>query len=147
MRISPHFSYDELTRSDTGLRLGIVNTPNGAQLRALTALCNNILEPISDGLKRRVWVSSGFRCPELNTAIGGSETSQHMKGEAADIEIEGLSTDEAFKAIVALNLPFDQIISEFGRWVHISYHEPGRREQLYAIKDENKKTVYRKVQP
>ena len=149
MRLSPHFTLEELTKSQTGTRLGIKNEPNKAQQDALKALCDNVLEPLRIHYNRPVVISSGFRGPALNKATGGAETSQHCKGEAADIEIPGVSNNEVARYI-ALHVPHDQVIREFPKpgvpdsgWVHVSYcaKRPNRNQELTA-NSVNGKTTY-----
>lgn len=144
MQISSHFSLEELTRSQTALRLGIDNQPSPAQLLALADLSINILEPV-----RRHFgpftPNSCFRSAALNRAIGGAPRSQHMKGEAADIKLPGITNVALGKWIVA-ELFFDQLIIEFhdpdaphAGWVHISYaRDACRRDILKTLRSGNK---------
>ncbi len=127
------FTKSELTRSDTARIRGIDNTPTPEALAALDALMWNVLDPI-----RRMWgkpiiVNSGYRCPKLNAAIGGSATSQHMKGEAADITAgDPAKNKELFDMIAQSAIPFDQLIDEKNyRWIHVSYRPNGRRNILH----------------
>lgn len=127
------FTKSELTRSDTARIRGIDNTPTPEASAALDALMWNVLDPI-----RRMWgkpiiVNSGYRCPKLNAAIGGSATSQHMKGEAADITAgDPTKNKELFDMIAQSAIPFDQLIDEKGyRWIHVSYRPNGRRNILH----------------
>ncbi len=127
------FTKSELTRSDTARIRGIDNTPTPEALAALDALMWNVLDPI-----RRMWgkpiiVNSGYRCPKLNAAIGGSATSQHMKGEAADITAgDPTKNKELFDMIAQSAIPFDQLIDEKNyRWIHVSYRPNGRRNILH----------------
>ena len=127
------FTKSELTRSDTARIRGIDNTPTPEASAALDALMWNVLDPI-----RRMWgkpiiVNSGYRCPKLNAAIGGSATSQHMKGEAADITAgDPTKNKELFDMIAQSAIPFDQLIDEKGyRWIHVSYRPNGRRNVLH----------------
>jgi hypothetical protein len=149
MHLSPHFTLEELIKSQTGDRLGLDNEPNPIQLAALKALCVNVLEPIRNHFNRPVVISSGFRGPALNMATGGASNSQHCFGEAADIEVPGISNNELARYI-ALHLPHDQVIREFPKpgvadsgWVHVSYcaRKPNRNQELTATKV-NGKTVY-----
>jgi zinc D-Ala-D-Ala carboxypeptidase len=149
MQLTAHFSLEELTKSQTGERLGLANEPNPGQLKALKALCENVLEPIRLHYNRPVVISSGFRGTALNKATGGAETSQHCKGEAADIEVPGVSNTDLARHI-ALKLPHDQVIREFPKagvpdsgWVHVSYcaGRPNRNQELTA-KKVGEKTVY-----
>jgi uncharacterized protein YcbK (DUF882 family) len=127
------FTKSELTRSDTARILKIDNTPTPEASAALDALMWNVLDPI-----RRMWgkpiiVNSGYRCPKLNAAIGGSATSQHMKGEAADITAgDPTKNKELFDMIAQSAIPFDQLIDEKNyRWIHVSYRPNGRRNILH----------------
>lgn len=127
------FTKSELTRSDTARIRGIDNTPTPEASDALDALMWNVLDPI-----RRMWgkpiiVNSGYRCPKLNAAIGGSATSQHMKGEAADITAgDPTKNKELFDMIAQSAIPFDQLIDEKNyRWIHVSYRPNGRRNILH----------------
>lgn len=127
------FTKSELTRSDTARILKIDNTPTPEASAALDALMWNVLDPI-----RRIWgkpiiVNSGYRCPKLNATIGGSATSQHMKGEAADITAgDPTKNKELFDMIAQSAIPFDQLIDEKNyRWIHVSYRPNGRRNILH----------------
>lgn len=140
MSLPPHyqlandFTLGELTVSRTAAKNGWPNQPKPEQLHALILLCKNILQPIRDHYGRPVIVTSGFRSRRLNAAIRGSNTSQHCLGEAADFTVAGQSNLEVCKWIAA-NLPFDQLIYEFGEggWIHCSYRiGTPRREQLSA---------------
>ena len=142
MKLSPSFDLDEFTISQEATRRDIDNTPPEFMLTRLSALCVNVLEPLRRALGPVV-VTSGYRSPELNRAIGGSAVSQHMEGRAADIHVPGKSLDEVFNWILD-NVNYDQVIREFppGGWVHVSYDpERGRRESFVAVK-RNGKTVY-----
>ncbi len=145
MNLSTNFTVEEFISSDTAKSKKIDNTPSELVLSNLNMLCNNILEPLKTLIKKPIYISSGYRCLALNTAIGGSKTSQHMEGKAADIKAKGLTTEELFQLIIKSNLKFDQVIQEFDRWVHISWNnEANRNEKLRATKVDNK-TVYTKV--
>ena len=110
----------------------------------LRALCVNILQPVRDALGSPVNLNSGYRCPSLNRSIGGAKNSQHMTGHAADIIDLNNGNENLFKKIKELNLPFDQMIDEFGfRWVHVSYDPVrNRRQILQAVKNGRGQTVY-----
>jgi zinc D-Ala-D-Ala carboxypeptidase len=110
----------------------------------LRALCVNILQPLRDLLGTPVNINSGYRCPSLNKAIKGAKNSQHMTGQAADIVDHTNGNEFLFKRIKELNLPFDQLIDEFGfRWVHVSYDPSRNRKQvLQARKDARGQTIY-----
>ena len=127
----------ELTSSPTARRKGIDNTPNGVQRAALTALVTNILDPLREAYGKPIVVTSGFRCPRLNRAVGGVAKSQHMKGEAADIRtLSDRPSDnkKLFDLIIKLGLPYDQCIDEYGyNWIHVSYTNQGNRRQILHI--------------
>jgi len=133
---SPHFSIDELTFSETATRHGIDNTPNDNQLDNLfiTAMeMENVRELLGNNF---IHVSSGFRCLELNTLLGSRETSSHVRGLACDFTSRGYGTpNDIVSAIVDSNIPYDQVILEYDRWVHISFCEDEEtpRRQALAI--------------
>lgn len=127
------FTKSELTRSDTARIRRIDNTPTPEASAALDALMWNVLDPIRRMWGRPIIVNSGYRCPKLNAAVGGSATSQHMKGEAADITAgDSTKNKELFDMIERSAIPFDQLIDEKGyRWIHVSYRPNGRRNVLH----------------
>ena len=148
--ISKHISYKEGMYSITSIRKGIDNTPNDEQLKNMELIAENIFEPLRQYVGGPIKINSFFRSPELNTAIGGSKTSQHCKGQAIDIDdtFGHVSNAEMYHWIKE-NLDFDQMIWEFGdddnpNWVHISYVSPedNRNRCLKAYK-ENGKTKYK----
>ena len=140
-QLSPHFSLLELTKSSTAARLGIVNEPDEAHIENLERLATQILEPVRKAFASPVIVTSGYRSPELCTAIGSKPTSQHAKGEAADFEIIGVSNPEIAR-FISLDLSFDQLILEHynpdegpnSGWIHCSVREVGKnRRQTLTI--------------
>jgi len=148
MQISKHLSLAEVSRSETAKRKGINNTPSGEHLENFKKLAENIFEPIREHFAVPIHISSGYRSKELNTAIGGSLTSQHCQGEAIDIDMDGspsgVSNADVFKYIKE-KLNFDQLIWEFGTdknpdWVHVSYESTGkqRKQILKAVKSGGK---------
>lgn len=153
MKLSENFSLIEFTRSQTATRHGITNTPPHLELQNIIALVNNVLQPLRDEVGR-IRVSSGYRGPELNSIIGGSERSQHMSGQAADIECPGMPNEWLFAKILDMDLPVDQLILEFvtigvtgSGWIHVSHLSQGtnRGSLLRAYKDQNRKTIYEPV--
>lgn len=150
---SPNFSWRELTRSQAADRLGLQNTPTPAHAANLKALCTHILEPVRAHFGP-THVSSAYRAPTVNTAVGGSATSQHMTGEAADIECHP-TPNLTVAHWIAANLPFDQLILEFysptdpfAGWVHVSFTSgPPRKSILTAQKSFASKTTYVKGLP
>jgi len=153
-QLSPHFALSEFLSSQTATRLKIPNGPTAAEIEAMRLLCIHVLEPVREHYGVPVRISSGFRSQALNDATpGSSNTSQHRKGEAADIEIAGVSNVDLAQWIHA-HLNYDQLILEFytpgqpsSGWVHVSYREPYRNMELTAIRARSKltgrlKTVY-----
>jgi len=150
--ISKHISYKEATHSNTALRRNLDNTPNDEQLKCMEEIAENLFEPLREWVGGPIKINSFFRSPELNTAIGGSKTSQHCKGQAMDIDDTfGKATNAEMYHWIKDNLDFDQMIWEFGdddnpNWIHISYvsSDKNRNRCLLAYK-ENKKTKYKVI--
>ena len=150
MNLSRNFSLQELIKSDTAIRKGIDNNPNADQVEKLKALCENILQPVRDHFGR-VKVTSGYRSPELCTAIGSSINSQHAKAEAADFEV--IDTDNAELADwIHSNLSYDQLILEYytpgepnSGWIHCSYIPEDRRAQFMHAYRQEGKTKYKPI--
>ena len=150
MRISKNFTLKELTKSSTGERLGIDNSVKDQEtLVNLCALTHNVLQKVREA-HGRTTVNSSFRCLDLNRAIKSSDKSQHVKGEAADIECPALDNLKLAKWI-ASNVDFDMVLLEFytpgipdSGWVHVSYKADGnnREKELTAVKQKGK-TVYK----
>lgn len=131
--MTPHFTLDELTASQTATRKGFDNTPDAAAVEALRQLSINVLEPVRALLGVPVFVNSGYRSARVNRAVGGSARSQHCRGEAADLAFKGLTVQAAFERIRNSEIVFDQMIEE-GTWLHISFtrQRPNRRQCLRA---------------
>ncbi len=142
MKLSEHFTLDEMVVSQEAARKGIPNIPTDADIAALKELCTNVLEPLRQALGKPVVVSSGYRSQTVNSLVGGSKTSDHLYGRAADISCPGMAPINLAKLIVSMHLPFDQLIVEFGSWVHVSIPSP-KREVLTAMKNGGQ-TVYMK---
>lgn len=137
--LSPHFTLEEFTNSSTAKRLGIKNEPNEEQILNLTALCNNTLQPVRDAQGKPIFISSGYRCPELNKAVGGSPNSQHMKGEAADIRVEDAKDAIEKLYIIMEHGIYDQLLLEIKKngnmWIHISCRrDVNKNSQIFNIK-------------
>lgn len=141
MKLGEYFTLEEMLHSQAATRAGISNQPDKAQTEALKNLVANVLDPLRRFVGRPIVVSSGFRSKQVNRLVGGADTSQHTFGEAADITIPGLTNDQIIEAIRKAKLPYDQLIEEFGSWVHVSYGPRNRRQVLRARKV-NGKTVY-----
>ena len=129
-----YFTLNELTASSTAKRKGIDNTPDATVKANLTALVANILDPLREAYGKPIVVSSGYRSPKLNRAVGGAAKSQHVTGQAADIHtLSDTPADnkKLFDLIQSLKLPFDQLINEYNfNWVHVSFSPRNRRQIL-----------------
>jgi len=120
MNLTPHFTLDELTASETAARNGWDNSPNDTELANLTRLAD-FLEQVKVVLNGKpIMVNSAFRSKKVNDAVGSRDTSQHRIGCAADIRVPGMTPDQVVKAVIASGIGYDQVIREFDRWTHIS---------------------------
>lgn len=133
-----YFTIEELTKSDTATRRGINNTPTEEIKKNLTTLVDRVLDPLRTAWGAPIVVNSGYRCPALNEAVGGSKTSDHMTGRAADIEAVDrtrASNARLFALVQSLGLSFDQLIDESNMsWVHVSYRsETENRKQILKL--------------
>jgi zinc D-Ala-D-Ala carboxypeptidase len=120
MNLSEHFTYDELTRSETAARHGFDNTPNEGEvdnLKRLAALLEEVKKAVGG---KPVMINSGFRSKQTNDAAGSKDSSQHRLGCAADIRVPGMTPRQVVEACIEAQVPFDQIILEFDSWTHIS---------------------------
>ena len=142
MLLSKNFTYDELTKSNTALRLKINNSPDDETKAKLKKLANDALQPIRDAYGKPIKVSSGYRCLKLNEKVGGAVNSQHIKGEAADITSLSDTVDEnkvLFETIKKLikdgKIVVGQLIDEYGyNWVHVSLPNDKHKNQILHIK-------------
>lgn len=137
MNLTKNFTLEELIHSDTAIRKGIKNTPNNTVVGNLRLLCDKVLQPIRDKYGKPISVTSGYRCYDLNKAVGGVGNSQHLTGEAADITSS--NNKELWKLIVKMvenkEIVVDQLIDEKHlQWIHISYKKDTNRNQIFAIK-------------
>lgn len=132
-----YFTIKEMTKSSTAIRNKIDNTPSKEEEKNIIDLVENILDPLRKEYGKPIIINSGFRNKQLNKLIGGSKTSQHLTGQAADIQTIVDTKEEnkkLFDLIQKLNLPFDQLIDEYDfNWVHVSY-SPRNRRQILHIK-------------
>ena len=150
MNLSKNFTLAEMTASQTATRHGIDNSPSAAHLANLQRLVTELLQPLRDALGHSISVSSGYRSPTLNTRIGGSQTSAHSIGMAADINAHGYGDSRKLAIfirdwLVKNNIAFDQLILEFGAWVHIGLTNRAgaqRRQVLTARRDIYGKTEF-----
>ncbi len=123
MMISKWFSRAECTRSQTARKMGRDNQPTAEVWRRIKLLMTKIMDPIREYFGRPIDPSSVYRDPVVNVHVGGSATSQHPYGEACDFNVPGVSVREVMRAILKMGIPFDQLIDEYGQWVHVSYTE------------------------
>ena len=134
--ISKYITYQEATTSQTAVRKGINNTPGDNELLAMQLVGIRVFDVVRDHFKTPLRVSSFYRSPELNSAIGGSSrTSQHVKGQAIDIQGTGKVTNKMIFDYIKENLDFDQLINEYNySWVHVSYvSKEKNRKQILKI--------------
>jgi len=148
MNLTANFTLAEMVKSDTALRHDMDNTPGEAEIESLKILCEKVLQPVRDHFKTGVKVNSGYRHPEVNAKVGGSKTSDHCSGQAADIEIPGIPNADLAKWITQ-NLDFTQVILEFytqgvpdSGWVHVSYDPQNLKKQSLTAVKKDGKTVY-----
>ena len=154
-KISKHVSYKEGTYSRTGERRGLDNTPNEEQLKCMKEVAENLFEPLREWVGGPIKINSFFRGEPVNTAIGGSTRSQHMKGQAIDIDDTfGHKTNAEMYHYIKDNLDFDQMIWEFGddknpNWVHISWvsHRPNRKKLTIAKRIDGKTRYIHEAHP
>jgi zinc D-Ala-D-Ala carboxypeptidase len=145
MQLSKNFSLAEMAKSEAALRFDMDNTPPEVVINNLKVLVEKVLQPIRDHYGKGVKVNSGYRSPDVNAKVGGSKTSDHCKGMAADIEIPGVSNYE-LATYIKDNLKYTQLILEFytpgvpdSGWVHVSYDPDNLKcQQLTAAKVDGK---------
>lgn len=132
MQLTDHFTLSELTRSETAERRHIDNTPSQEVVDNLRALCRNVLEPARVAFGEPIYITSGYRCPALNKAVGGKPTSQHLRGEAADLQVKGVRNLKRLYNAILDHGVFDQLLYESNgttKWIHVSYTSYGNRRQ------------------
>jgi hypothetical protein len=141
MQLSKHFTLSEMEKSQTAVRKGISNKAGSGEIKNLTDLCYEVLEPVRIKFDKPVIITSGYRSPELCEAIGSKATSQHAKGQAVDFEIAGVSNLQV-ALWIQNNCDFDQLILEFWKeedkdpnsgWVHCSYVDGSNRKQVLTF--------------
>ncbi len=134
MNLSRHFTLAEMSHSSTAVAERIPNLPGDAERAHLAALCTQVLDPLREAVGQAIRVTSGYRGPALNARIRGASTSQHLLGQAADIQTAALPVLELFKMVIRLGLPFDQVIFEAKnastKWVHVSHNLAGNRGEI-----------------
>lgn len=147
-QLTKNFSLHELTKSETAARHDMENNPGPTEIGNLTTLAGKVLQPIRDHYQKGVHINSGFRHPDVNAKVGGSRTSDHTKGMAADLEIPGVPNPEV-AAFIRDNLEFTQLLLEFyvqgipdSGWVHVSYDPNNLKKQVMTATKQGGKTVY-----
>ena len=123
IKLTEHFTLEEMAQSRTAVRLAIRNVPNAQQIACLKVLCQQVLEPLRKAMGKPVIINSGYRCWLLNQKVGGARNSQHLKGQAADIRVTDLATGRTWFAWLMENTNFDQLIWEHRKsayWIHVS---------------------------
>lgn len=148
MKVSDNITYKEALRSNTAKRLGIKNVPDEFTFETMQITAAHVFEPVRKHFNEPIYISSFYRCEELNKAIGGSSKSQHCKGEAIDIDdVYSKATNADFFNYIKDKLEFDQLIWEFGDdespdWVHVSYSLGNNRMRILKAIKENGRTKY-----
>jgi len=132
MNLTKNFTLEELIHSDAAVKNGLSNLPTDEVVYNLTALCQDVLQPLRDALGVPIKINSGYRSPEVNALVGGKPTSQHRKGEAADIECEELGNKALFDKIIELGVYDQAIIEHDFAWIHVSHKadSPDRKQIL-----------------
>ncbi len=146
MNLSRFFTLAEMCHSNTAVAERIPNLPGDADRAHLAALCTQVLDPLREAVGQSIRVNSGYRGPALNARLRGATSSQHLKGQAADIQTAAVSVLELFKMVIRLGLPFDQVIFEAknatSKWVHVSHNPAGNRGEIRVAEfDANGKPV------
>ena len=139
-RISKNFTLDELTASATAKQMHIINAPGVDEVCNLCALVHNVLQPLRDAMGESIKIGSGYRCPQLNKAVGGVSNSQHVNGEAADLCIDGdIQKGRKWMTWIMEHCDFDQLIWEHNSkgtyWVHVSFIFPDFGKNRHQVID------------
>ena len=143
-KLSASFNLSEFVISQVAERHGYKNQPNEKQIENLRLLCVNVLQPLRDLVNSPIIINSGFRSFDVNVAVGGRSNSQHLEGKAADLIVPSMGLVDVFN-LIHVQFPFDQLIFEFGKWIHVSYNSELNRKDLMISKMVYGKTVYEKV--
>lgn len=143
VRISKNFTLEEFQASETAKRLGIINAVGPQESANICALVHNVIQPLRDAMREPVKIGSGYRCPRLNKAVGGVSNSQHIKGEAADLCIDGdKAKGRKWLTWIMSHCDFDQLIWEHNAkgsyWVHVSFRADGKNRHI-VVQDLMKK--------
>ena len=128
-----NFKISELIKSDTAIKNNINNMPDINSLDNLLDLIFYCLQPIRNKIKKPMIITSGFRSNLVNKLVKGVSNSQHLKGQAADFIINGMTPTQIIEKIKTCNIDFDQLINEYDKWVHVSYNKNNNRRQILKI--------------
>jgi zinc D-Ala-D-Ala carboxypeptidase len=138
MDVARHFTLDELKHSNTAKAEGIANDPGPQEIEALRALCAAVLDPLREALAKPISINCAYRGPVLNKRVGGVANSQHLTGQAADIQAPAVAVLDVFKLIIRQGLPYDQVIYEArnatSKWVHVSHVDGANRGEIRVAK-------------
>jgi zinc D-Ala-D-Ala carboxypeptidase len=145
MQLSNNFYLNEFTVSQVAERYGYRNEPNEKQMENMRLLCVNVLQPLRGIINVPVFINSGFRSFDVNAAVGGRFNSQHLEGKAADFIVPSMNLVDVFN-IILQKISFDQLIYEFGKWIHVSWNGEKNRNEVLHSKKIYGKTVYEKVE-
>ncbi len=143
-KLSASFYLDEFIVSQVAERHCYRNEPNEKQIENLRLLCMNVLQPLRGIINVPIFINSGFRSFDVNAAVGGRFNSQHLEGKAADFVVHSMNLIDVFN-IVLERFSFDQLIYEFGKWIHVSWNGESNRKDLMISKKVYGKTVYEKL--
>ena len=144
LKLSKNFYLKEFVISQVAERHGYRNEPNEKQIENLRLLCVNVLQPLREIIGVPVFINSGFRSFDVNAAVGGKFNSQHLEGKAADFVVPSMNLVDVFN-IILQKLLFDQLIYEFGKWIHVSWNSETNRKDVMISKKFYGKTVYENV--
>lgn len=125
-----NFKISELVYSDTAAKYNINNMPDINSLDNMLDLIAYCLQPIRDKLKKPMIITSGYRCPEVNKIVGGATNSQHLRGQAVDFKVNGMTPAQLVFQISVMGIEYDQLINEYDKWVHISFNKGKNRKQI-----------------
>ena len=128
-----NFKLSELIKSDTAAKHNINNMPDINSLDCMLELIYYVLQPLREKLGKPVIVTSGYRNSEVNNLVGGAKNSQHTKGQAADITVNGMTAASLFEFIKNSGIEYDQCLNEYDSWVHVSYNKGKNRKQAFKL--------------
>ena len=144
IKLANNFFLNEFTVSQVAERHGYKNEPNEKQIENLKLICVNVLQPLREIINAPIFINSGFRSFDVNAAVGGRFNSQHLEGKAADFVVPSMNLDDVFN-IILQKLSFDQLIYEFGKWIHVSWNGESNRKDVMISRKVHGKTVYEKL--